>query len=141
MLALWTLALAGFAMSGLSNANGSRCFYVLPFYLFLPFPLFYWMMGIIKLWRSPPRFNEIDKDEGYNRIHESTLGAAILGGLHTVGEAVFMLQGGAGSRLIPELQSLGAVFMLGFCALYTHRVLMPLKPQLQGKQPEPASAS
>jgi hypothetical protein len=138
MLALWTVALAGFILGGLSNANGSRCFYVLPFYLLLPFPLFYWALGIVRLWRSPSRFTEVDKDEGYDRIGVSALGAAILAGLHTAGEIVFLLLGGAGDALTRDILSLGAVLLLGLCALCTHRTVKPLEPLLQEKQPGPA---
>ena len=137
MLALWAVALAGFIVSGLSNASGSRCFYVLPFFLLLPFPLFYWALGILRLWRSPSRFTEVDKDEGYDRLRVSSLGAAALSGLHTAGEAVFLLLGGARGAPGRELLLMAAVLVLGLCALLTHRAMRPLEPVLQQKDPLP----
>ena len=138
MLALWAVALAGFIVSGLSNASGSRCFYVLPFFLLLPFPLFYWALGILRLWRSPSRFTEVDKDEGVDRVRVSALSAAILSGLHTAGEIVLLCLGGGADALAREIFSLAGVALTGVLALVALRLVARLEPIPEPDAPNPA---
>ena len=137
LLALWAVALIAFLLCGFSNARGSRVFYVLPFYLLLPFPLFYWILGVFRFWRSPVRLTEVDKDEGYDRLRVSTLGAVALCGLHTAGEAVLLALGGAGEALSLEVLYTLGIVLAGLCAWASRRILRPLEPLAEAEESPP----
>lgn len=117
LLVLCALSVAVFAACGFLNTAGSRCFYVLPFYLLLPFPLFYGCYGAVRLARQKPRFTEVDRDEGLDRARTSALGAAILAALHTLGEVVLMCLGGAKVALAREIVCTLGIALAGACAL------------------------
>ena len=136
-VALWALALGAMIGCGLINYNGSRCFYVLPFYLFSVFPLFYGGWGALRLARCKARITAVDKDEGYDRLRSSAIGLAILSGLHTIGEIVLMLLGGADGALVREIVCAALMAGTGVCALVTLRLIQPLEPVAEAKD-EPA---
>lgn len=121
-LALWGLSAALMVACGLTNAEGGRTFYTLPFYLFAFFPLFYLGMGLAKVFRCADRFTEVTKDEGVDRVRVSAMGMAALAGLHTVGEIVLMLLGGAGDALWREVWYGAGIALAGVCALLILRL-------------------
>lgn len=118
-LILFLLSAAAYVAAAFQNPPGSRCFYVLPFFLFELFPLFYWVYGAVRTLLLKPRFTAVDKDESLDRIKASALGAAILSGLHTLGEIVFLILGQAGERASTELFCAGMLLLVGLCACLT----------------------
>lgn len=113
---LWLLGAAAFAAAGLLNAPSSRCFYVFPFYAAYLFPLFYWGMGVFRMFRLPSPFTRVDKDAGPDRLHRSAIGCVVVAALHTVGDAVFLLLGGANGHMSTELAALCGVALCGLLA-------------------------
>ena len=118
-LILFVLSAAAYVAAAFQNPPGSRCFYILPFFLFELFPLFYWVYGAVRTCFLKPRFTAVDKDESLDRIKASALGVAILSGLHTLGEIVFLSLGTAGERASVELFCAGMVLLVGLFALLT----------------------
>lgn len=126
LAALWLVCPVLFLAAGLLNTSGSRCFYVLPFYLLLPFPLLYWGMAVFRVLRIPGRATAVDRDEGIERVRRSSGGAAALSALHTAGELVLLVLGGAGERLGAELAGTACILAVGAFGVLTHRVLNAL---------------
>lgn len=107
------LLIVGYAFS---NNEGSRCFYVLPFYLLMLFPLFYAGMGLVKLYGLKTPFTLIAKDESIDRMQTSAGAMTILSAAHTVGEMILMLTGGVSSNLIREIICTVAIALAGVSA-------------------------
>lgn len=137
-LALLVLSAAAFVIKAYLNTPGGRCFYVLPFSLFMMFPLFYWAYGAVQTLLLKPRFTAIQKDEGPDRLRSSALGAAILSGLYTLGDIVFLLLGQAGDRVGTELTGAGLILLIGLCALIVLKGARELDMAKQEPETEPA---
>ncbi len=90
---------AAFLAAGLLNNAGSRCFYVLPFFLFQFMPAVYGIRGLITFWQAPARMTELQKEESVERMLHSGYGIAVLGALCVVSDAAFMLSGGAANAV------------------------------------------
>lgn len=109
--------IAAFLACGFLNTPGSRCFYVLPFWLFMPFPWFYWVLAIHRLYKLSDRITAIDKDESLDSIPRCAYALVILGILYALGDLLFMALGGAGDRLWTEVAGL-AMILLGSLAAW-----------------------
>ncbi len=131
ILVLWIASLAVYVLAGMTNAGSSRCFYVFPFYAAALFPLFYWGMGTLRVIRLKERITEVDRDAGPERLHRSAVGFAIITGLHTAADAVFLALGGAGERMTAEMITLLGVALAGFGALGALKLLKPLEDALE----------
>lgn len=126
-LILFALLFLGiFLLCGLLNLPSSRCIYVLPFYLFMLFPLFFWLMALCRLFTLPPRFTEPERDQSIGSALRSARGLTVLCGLYVVGAAVFMLMGGASDRLGAELFGALAMLAVGVLAFWAGRVTQRL---------------
>ncbi|MEG1891508.1 MAG: hypothetical protein RR065_06855 [Clostridia bacterium] len=135
---LWALQLGLYVAYGFANAPGSRCFYVLPFFLFLLLPMIYAGMAAFRIVRMPQRFTEVAREEGVERAGRCAVATIVLCACHTVGEVVFLALGGAGERLAVELGCMAAVAIMGVCAgaaLVLVRGLKPVEVQ-PGKKPK-----
>lgn len=120
------LFLGIFLLCGLLNLPSSRCIYVLPFYLLMLFPLFFWLMALCRLFALPPRFTEPERDQSIGSALRSTRGLTVLCGLYAVGAAVFMLTGGANGRLGAELFAALALLAVGALAFLAGRMARKL---------------
>lgn len=123
ILILFALLYLGiFLLCGFLNLPSSRCIYVFPFYLFMLFPLFYWLMALCRLFALPPRFTEPERDQSIGSALRSARGLTVLCGLYVIGAAVFMLLGGANDRLWEELLGALAMLAVGALAFFAARI-------------------
>ncbi|MEG1014264.1 MAG: hypothetical protein RSI33_08455 [Clostridia bacterium] len=144
LITAWALCVLVFAACGLANAQSSRCFYVLPFFMLLPFPLFYLGLAVIRMASMPQRFTAVDKDASIDRAGRCTIGLMIGSALHTLAEVVFLALGGASGKLSTEIGTALGVLAMGICAFGMWRALKALAlretPPDKAKAEKPAAA-
>jgi len=117
-----------FVGAGLLNNEGSRCFYVLPFYLFAVFPLAYWGRALAALLRAPDPMTEPQKERSTGRLARSCAGLAVLCGLCACGDAVLLFTGGAADRVEREVLFLLANAAIAWAGLRVARVARACAP-------------
>lgn len=103
----WLLGVAAFITAGVIPSWAGLCNYVVPWYIMCMLPLFYLLLGTIKLLRLKSEFTEIDKSESLGYIKASTLGLAVLGGAWSLATVIFLLLGDHTMTLTQELIFLG----------------------------------
>ena len=96
-----------------TDLPSTRSLWTLPFALLQPPPLFYWGLGVYATLRLPPRFTQLQLEEGPRRIVRSAYGIAALCALYAVGAAVLLLTGGAGDRWPAEVAWAAAMLLSG----------------------------
>ncbi len=106
-LVVWVLALAAFITAGVLPTWAGLCHYVVPWYILCMLPLFYLLLGSIKLLRLKEQFTEIDKAESLGYIKTSGLGLAVLGGMWSIATVIFLLVSDKTMMLTNELIFLG----------------------------------
>ena len=129
LAAIWAACVCVFVVCGLTNANGSRCFYVLPVYLLLRWPLFYMGMAVFRILRMAERFTAVDRDEGIERARRCAGAMAVLCTLHTLGDAVLMILGGGKPGV--EAFYLAGIALMGMGGIAALRLLRRLMPREQ----------
>lgn len=129
---LWAtvaLILAAFVAGGLLNNPGSRCMWVLPFYMFCMLPLCYGLMAAVRLTRMKEIITEVDMADGVRSMGNSALGLTILGALWAATDVVFLILGGGGQSVAREI-----VFLL--CGMVTAGSAFALRRALDAATPE-----
>ncbi|NLO86621.1 MAG: hypothetical protein GX096_14530 [Clostridiales bacterium] len=96
---------------------------------------------MVKLRRLTNPFTAFVKDEGIDRMQTSAGAMTVLAALHTVGELVLMLTGGASADLSREIIATAMIAAAGVCAygLFSRvKLLVPIeeKPQPKGEDAE-----
>ena len=81
-------------------------------YVFLPlacaiFPLAYWIMGLVSLFRTPEKMSSLQKEKSLGRITHSTAAAMVCTGISLIGDIVYSLQKG-----IMNQEGKGALLLL-----------------------------
>lgn len=107
---LWTAYLVLLILYFRLNFSGAGILYI-----FLPaalgvFPGLYWVMGIWGLFRAPRKMTRVQKETGTGRILRSAAACTVCSCAALIGEIVFLLSGGDGSREWP------GILMLAGCA-------------------------
>jgi len=118
------LSVGLFLICGFINLPGSRCPYVLPFFLLTPFPLFYLCLAVFRLFRLPALLTRIHCEECPTSLLRSCYGLMTLCGLYVVGDIVFLATGGANDNLGLELFGLSCMILIcvatGFATRIAH---------------------
>lgn len=102
----WAGALAAFAVGGLIPARAGNCTYVVVWYMACLLPLFYLLLGGIRMTRMKPPLTEIDLREGVDYVKNGAMGLAALGGVWAVADAVYLLISG-----LPEKSAGDLIFL------------------------------
>lgn len=110
------ISIALFLLCGWMNLPSSRSFYVLPFYLFMLFPLFYRALAVFRFCRLRASFTAVDKDGSIDSLVRSSYGLAVLSVLFLLGDIVFLALGGAGNHIGSELLGLACIASVGSLA-------------------------
>ena len=106
-LAGWVLAVAAFITAGVLPTWAGLCNYVVPWYILCMLPLFYLLLGSVKLLRLKKQFTEIDKSESLGYLKTSGIGLAVLGAVWSITTVVFLLTSNKTMMLANELIFLG----------------------------------
>ena len=102
-LAGWVLALVAFITAGVLPTWAGLCNYVVPWYILCMLPLFYLLLGSMKLLRLKEQFTEIDKSESQGYLKTSGIGLAVLGALWSITTIIFLLSSNKTMMLRNEL--------------------------------------
>lgn len=105
--AAWLTALAAFVTAGVTPSWAGLCGYVVPWYILCLLPLFYLLLGCIRLLRLKEGFTEIDQSESTGYIRLSGIALALLGGAWSIATTVFLLLNDRSMTLPQELLFLG----------------------------------
>lgn len=97
-----------FVFIGLLNTNGSRQFYIILPYLFTFLPIFYEIMGTIKLLKSESKLTFVEYDTSVSRIRRSTIGILVFSMTSVIGEIIYLM-----SNKITDISSLEYTFLSG----------------------------
>ena len=103
MLGEAAVAEAAFLAGGLINTLGSHCMWVCPFYALSILPTIYFTIASIRIFRLKPVVDEIALDGSVLSARRCAAGLAILGGLWTVADMIFLLSYGSAGQLGREL--------------------------------------
>lgn len=90
----WAGALTAFAVGGLIPARAGNCTYVVVWYMACLLPLFYLLLGGVRMTRMKPPLTEIDLREGVDYVKNGAVGLTVLGGVWAVADAVYLIVGG-----------------------------------------------
>lgn len=90
----WAGALAAFSVGGLIPARAGNCTYVVVWYMACLLPLFYLLLGGIRMTRMKPPLTEIDLREGVDYVKNGAIGLTVLGGVWAMADAVHLLISG-----------------------------------------------
>lgn len=92
MWAALALAAVGFIAAGFIPARGQRTAWVLPFFVLTLLPLYYGVMGAVKVTCiHREQIDEFQRSEGLNSVCHSAVGLALCGGAWLLGELVLMI--------------------------------------------------
>lgn len=103
LIAEAVLAAVLFLAGGLINNLGSRCMYVLPFYVVTLLPTVYFAMGVGRICRMQARITELDMEDGISSAQRSALGLMVLGVLWAVSDLVFIIFHGVADLWLREV--------------------------------------
>ena len=103
----WALGVAEFITAGVMPTWAGLCNYVVPWLILCMLPLFYLVLGVVKLARLQARFTEPDKAESIGYMQSSGLGLAVLGGLWSITTVIFL-----GCGLVTAALGLGVWLMV-----------------------------
>lgn len=138
-LGLWiglVLGVAAFLTAGLIPTWASMTMYVTPWYICCMLPLFYLLLGTVKITRMKEKITEVDKAEGLGYARYASMGLAVLGGAWLIADGIFLLTGNVTMTMTYELifLSCGAVTaVLGLLMYLRVRKLTPVKlPEAEG---------
>lgn len=101
------LGAAAFAVAGLTPCWAQFCSYVAPWFILCLFPLFYLLLGSIKLLRLKESFTEIDRADSFGYVQRSGLGLMALGGAWVIATVVFLFVSKPDMTMPQELIFLG----------------------------------
>ncbi len=90
-LAGLALGAAAFALAGLTPCWAQLCWYVAPWFMLCLLPLFYLLLGTLKLLRLKEQFTEIDRADSFGYVRMAGLGLMVLGGAWAVSTGVYLL--------------------------------------------------
>lgn len=102
------LTVLSFLIVGAQNTEGSRKFYIILPYIFTFLPIFYEIMGTIKLVTNKPKMTLVEYDTSVKRIRRSSIGILILSLSSSIGEIVFLI-----ANKITDIRSLEFRFLSG----------------------------
>ncbi|WP_066715734.1 hypothetical protein [Clostridium sp. Marseille-P299] len=85
------LTMLAFIFVGLQNTEGSRKFYIILPYIFTFLPIFYEIMGTIKLITNKQKMTFVEYDTSIQRIKRSTIGILIFSLSSSFGEIIFLI--------------------------------------------------
>ena len=111
-----------FLFCGFLNLPGSRCLYVLPFFLLMPFPLFYLGLAVLRFFRLPALLTSIHRAECPDSLLRSCYGLMALSALYAAGDIVFLATGGANDNPGLELIGLFCVILIGAVSYIAARI-------------------
>lgn len=137
----WVLALAAFIAAGVIPSWAGLCNYVVPWYILCMLPLYYLVLGLIKLVRLKAEFTEPDKSESVGYIGTSGLALGVLGGAWCVATIVFLLVGDRSMTLTQELIFLCCGVVTAAIGLLVHFTAKALPVQAKEKEAANATAS
>lgn len=99
-------------LGGLLNNRGSRSFFLMVPYAFLFLPAVYLAMGIFYFRQVESRMELAAYDKSIARMIRCYRGLFYLSLYLCAGDALFLIQGGAGEELVPEIVFLFICFLL-----------------------------
>lgn len=103
----WVLGAAAFAVAGQTPCWAQLCGYVAPWFILCLMPLFYLLLGSVKLLRMKESFTEMDRSDSFGYVQRSGLGLIALGSAWTIATAVFLLVSHPDMTLENEIIFLG----------------------------------
>lgn len=106
-LAGLALGAAAFAVAGLTTCWAQLCWYVAPWFMLCLLPLFYLLLGTIKLLRLKEQFTEIDRADSFGYVRMAGLGLMVLGGAWAISAGIFLLTNQLDMTMTSELVFLG----------------------------------
>ncbi|MBE5803873.1 MAG: hypothetical protein E7316_05115 [Clostridiales bacterium] len=133
----WLLCLAAFITAGMIPSWAGLCNYVVPWYILCLLPLFYLLLGVIKLARLKPEFTAVDESESLGYIRASSLGLAALGGLWSITTVIFLLATDRAMTLPQELIFLGCGVVTATMGVLAY--LAARRAPVQAKEKEAAA--
>ena len=109
--ALWAAMAAAFLTGGCTVNMASRCVWVMPFYVSCLLPLFYLGTALWRMRGLKETIDQVQKADVLDSAAHAGLGLAVLGGLWTAGDVVFLL--------VSSWVSLGMELLFLLCAVIT----------------------
>lgn len=103
----WGASLIAFAVGGLLPTKAGYSTYVVVWYMACLLPLFYLLMGAVRMSRMGDTLTEVDLKEGVNYVKGGTVALIGLGGAWTVADVIFLIIQG-----LPERPAADLVFLL-----------------------------
>ncbi|MBE5962541.1 MAG: hypothetical protein E7256_14385 [Lachnospiraceae bacterium] len=97
-----------FGLMGLLNTESSRKVYVVLPYMFLFLPIYYGLLGTVKLFRTKAEMTFAEYDQSVLRIRKSAIGMVSLAVAVVVGEVVYLV-----SNHVTNMASLEYRFLMG----------------------------
>ncbi len=107
-LAIQVAYVVAFLLMGMLDTDGSRKVYIVLPYMFLFLPIYYGLLGTLKLLRAKSEMVFAEYDQSILRIKKSTTGMMILSLAVAVGEVFYLV-----SNKITSLNSLEYKFLMG----------------------------
>ena len=116
----WLAGLAAFIAAGVIPSWAGLCNYVVPWYILCMLPLFYLVLGIVKLMRLKDEFTQIDRSESVGYVQTSGLAQAVLGAAWSIATVIFLLLTNRAMTLPQELIFLGCGLINGAAGLLAY---------------------
>jgi len=141
----WLVGVAAFITAGVLPTWAGLCNYVVPWLILCMLPLFYLVLGTVKLARLKERFTQPDKAESIGYMQSSGLGLAVLGALWSITTVIFLLLTQRTLTMRNELIFLGcglvtAALGLGVWLMVKRLPAAEIKPNEKEAAGEAASA-
>lgn len=134
----FALCAAAFVGYGFMDLPSTRSYLVLPFYLAMGLPLFFWGRAIWRVWRLPPRFTQVQREGSVRAGIRSARGIAVLCGLFVTGEALLLMTGQTNGSLPAEIGWAGGMAACGATAVWSARAARALDDRaVRVPEPEP----
>lgn len=131
VLLLWiglVLAAAAFLTAGLIPTWATLCVYVTPWYILCLLPLFYLLMGVVKITRMKEKITQVDVAEGLAYARNAALGLAVLGGAWVIADGIFLCTGKYAMTMTYELIFLACGAATALLGLMMHLAVKKLEP-------------
>ncbi len=134
-LAGLALGAVAFALAGLTPCWAQLCWYVAPWYLLCLLPLFYLLLGSIKLLRLKTELTEIDRADSFGYVHHAGLGQMLLGAAWVISAGIFLLTNQ------PDMTMTSEIIFLCCGVVMALSGLLPFSVKFAGNKKEAGNAA
>ena len=136
MVPAFALCVCAFVGYGFMDLPSTRSFWVLPFYLAMGLPLFFWGRAGWRVRRLPLRFTLVQREASLRAGFRSAVGMAVLCGLFVIGEALLLATGQANGDWPAEAGWACGMAACGLSAAWSARATRALDGRVE-ESPEP----